>query len=269
MKVKEWLPPVFFKAIRKLRGGQNRYEGSYKAWLDAAALCSGYDSTLILDKVLEATLKVKNGEAVCERDSVLFEKIQYSWPVTAALLWASSRSNGNLNVLDFGGALGSSYYQNRKFISKLRTVSWHVVEQEHFVKVGRNYIEDNVLKFYGSIKESTQVQIPNVVLLSSVVQYLPNLDELLIEINSVNSSVLIFDKTPFIRSADNCICIQHVSKEIYNASYPMWLLSVPKLMDALTNWQMVEDFSTAEGSMVTSYGKEFEFGGYIFDRKHG
>lgn len=44
--------------------------------------------------MLEATLKVKRGEAVFERDSVLFDEIQYSWPVTAALI-----RNGRLHLL--------------------------------------------------------------------------------------------------------------------------------------------------------------------------
>ena len=35
--------------------------------------CNGYDSMMdILEKVLSATLKVKNGESVYERDSVIF-----------------------------------------------------------------------------------------------------------------------------------------------------------------------------------------------------
>ena len=41
-------------------------------------MSSGYDSQLILDKVLTSTLKVKNGEAAYERDSVLFDEIQYA-----------------------------------------------------------------------------------------------------------------------------------------------------------------------------------------------
>ena len=70
----------------------------------------------ILDKVLAATLKVKQGQAVFERDSVLFDEIEYSWPLLAGLMWAAASNGGKLNVLDFGGALGSSYYQNRKFL---------------------------------------------------------------------------------------------------------------------------------------------------------
>jgi putative methyltransferase (TIGR04325 family) len=38
--------------------------------------------------------------------------------------------------LDFGGSLGSSYFQNKKFLDALRLVEWNVVEQENFVATG-------------------------------------------------------------------------------------------------------------------------------------
>lgn len=266
--LKDWLPPVLIKNVHQLRGEKNRFKGDFKNWNEAASVSSGYHDPSILDKVLYAMLKVKNGEAAWERDSVLFDDVEYSWPVTSALLWAAARSNGNLNVLDFGGALGSSYFQHRKFVSKLKSVTWHVVEQKHFAESGRAYIEDEILKFFDSIEDSLTVQVPNVILISSVAQYLQNIDNLLSKINAVNSSVLIFDKTPFIEASESSICIQHVPNQIYNASYPMWLLSATKLIEALTNWQVIESFTNTEGRIVTDAGKEFEFGGYIFDRKH-
>ena len=59
--------------------------------------------------------KVKNGEAVYERDSVLFDEIQYSWGLLAGLEKAALEHDGKLCVLDFGGSLGSTYYQNKQF----------------------------------------------------------------------------------------------------------------------------------------------------------
>ena len=56
---------------------------------------------------------------VYERDSVLFDTIRYSWPLLSDLLRAASEDQNHLSVLDFGGSLGSSYYQNRVFLSHL------------------------------------------------------------------------------------------------------------------------------------------------------
>ena len=91
---------------------------------------------------------VKRGEAVFERDSVIFDKVQYAWPVTAGLMWVAARNGGRLSVLDFGGSLGSSYFQNREFLAYLPNVRWSVIEQAHFVKAGRKHIQDERLVFY-------------------------------------------------------------------------------------------------------------------------
>ncbi len=116
---RDWFPPAVVRLIRRGRGPQQdgglRFEGDFATWEEASAQCAGYDAEDILAKVLAATLKVKSGEAACERDSVLFDDIEYAWPVLAGLMWAAARNGGKLNVLDFGGALGSSYFQNRKF----------------------------------------------------------------------------------------------------------------------------------------------------------
>jgi putative methyltransferase (TIGR04325 family) len=266
--IKNWFPPALWRVARHLRGKGIRFEGNYKTWEEAAALCTGYDAESILDKVLEATLKVKRGEAAFERDSVIFDEIQYSWPVTAALMWAAARNNGELHVLDFGGSLGSSYFQNRKFLSSLKAVSWHVVEQDHFVDKGKVFIEDGVLEFYTSIEESVKAVSPNVILLSSVAQYLPNPQWLFGQINSIEADILLFDRTPFTAEYENTICIQNVPGDIYKASYPMWLLSRNNLLGQLSNWKVRESFASAEGHLISAAGLKFEFSGYIFERIH-
>lgn len=265
---KALLPPALLRVVRHLLGSGIRFEGRYKTWEEAAALSTGYDAGSILDKVLEATLKVKRGEAVFERDSVLFDEIEYSWPVTAALMWAAARNNGNLHVLDFGGSLGSGYFQNRKFLSRLKAVSWHVVEQAHFVEKGKRFIEDDVLIFYPSIEESVKAASPNVILLSSVVQYLPKPQWLFDLINSIEADILIFDRTPFTAAPQNTICIQHVPSYIHKASYPIWLLSRNELLGQLSNWKLHESFACPEGSVISGAGIAFEFSGYIFERIH-
>jgi len=266
--IKDWLPPAVMRALRSSSSGGIRFEGNYATWEEAAAQCTGYDAEHILAKVLEATLKVKRGEAAYERDSVVFDEIQYAWPVTAALMWAAAQSGGRLDVLDFGGALGSSYFQNRKFLSQLKAVSWHVVEQAHFIDKGKKFIEDDILKFHTAIEESVKAISPNVILLSSVAQYLPCPEFLFNQINSIDADILVFDRTPFTDAPLDTICIQHVPSDIYKASYPMWLLSRVKLLGQLSNWRVHESFASPEGSVTSDAGIEFDFSGYIFERIH-
>ncbi len=51
------------------------FKGEYPDWTMAQKASFGYDSEIILNKTKAALLKVKNGEAVYERDSLLFDKI--------------------------------------------------------------------------------------------------------------------------------------------------------------------------------------------------
>ena len=104
--LKYYIPPILYDAIDKLLNYKYGWKGNYKTWQAALDNSSGYDSDLILQKVKDATLKVKKGEAVYERDSVLFDEIEYSWPLLSGLMLAAAKRNGELNVLDFGGSLG-------------------------------------------------------------------------------------------------------------------------------------------------------------------
>ncbi len=62
------------------------WSGNYASWEEASKISSGYGEQKILDKVKEAILKVKNKEAVYKRDSVIFDHVQYSWPLLSNLL---------------------------------------------------------------------------------------------------------------------------------------------------------------------------------------
>lgn len=96
-------------------------------------------------------LKVKNGEAVYKRDSVLLDKIHCSFPVLAGLLATVFANKGNLSVLDFGGSLASSYYQCRGFLSDLKSLRRSIVEQPKFLECGKELFESEELKFYYDI----------------------------------------------------------------------------------------------------------------------
>lgn len=265
--LKRWMPPILLEALLNLRGRRIRFEGDFSTWEDATKLSSGYDAESILHNVLKAALKVKNGEAAFERDSVIFDSIQYSWPLTAALMWAAARNGGVLNVLDFGGSLGSSYFQNRLFLASLNSLSWSIVEQPHFVRAGNLYISDGILCFYRSIEEALEINQPNIILLSSSIQYIPNPDNLLFLLNSIDSSVLVFDRTPFHSGVEHKLCLQNTPSTIYESSYPMWILSRKKVISELDRWMLFENFSSPDSRAKSQRGLEFEFSGMIFGRE--
>ena len=245
----DFAPPIVLRAIRRMRVVHPHFEGDYTSWEVASEKCSGYNSENILVKVLEATLKVKSGDAVFERDSVLFDEIEYAWPVLSGLMWAAARNGGKLNVLDFGGSLGSSYFQNRKFLQGLPEVYWNIVEQAHYVRAGQEHIQDDHLRFYPTIDACLAENKPNVVLLSSVLQYLPNPTSVLNMIIKTQANTLILDRTPYVNNGVRpSIKIQTVPPEIYSASYPCQFLNEYELIAELKkkNYSLLETFDSLD-----------------------
>ena len=263
---RDWLPPVLARWFRQVRGGGIRFEGDFATWAEANRHCTGYDAEEILAKVLASTLKVKHGEAATERDSVLFDQIEYAWPVLAGLMWAAARTGGRLNVLDFGGALGSSYFQNRKFLQSLPDVRWNVVEQPHYVDEGRKYIQDEQLRFYKTIVECLSENQPNVILLSSVLQYLESPADLFSELNKVGALCLVVDRTPFTLHEKDKLVVQKVPTTIYSASYAMWIFSLSEFEKLLAeNWSLVAPNISPEGYVRTTNDSEFSFQGMLLE----
>ncbi len=270
----------FLRMLRRLRAlrrllpfGQSGrahewFTGDYATWEEARSQCSGYDAPAILEKVRDALLKVKNGEAVYERDSVLFDKVEYSLPLVAFLLYVSSASNGELNIVDYGGSLGSTYFQNRKFLNRLKKVNWSIVEQSHFVACGRNEFEDESLAFFESIEGCKDTRKPNCLLLSSVLPYLDDPKKHLRAMLDHNFEFIILDRTPFLMDGSpDRLTIEHVPDEIYKASYPAWFFNYESFIDLVgQKYELFENF--AGNDTQTLPNATVKYLAMMFIRKH-
>src|SRR5262249_46107681 len=112
------------------------HSGDYPSWETAFSLCTDYRPEYE-ERVKPATLAVLNGEAEHPRDGLVFDKIPYSWRLLSALILCAALDRGLLEVLDFGGALGVTSLQNRRFLDRLPSVMWHIVERDGYVEFGK------------------------------------------------------------------------------------------------------------------------------------
>ena len=265
--IKKFVPPLFIDVYSKLTKINIKpkygWFGNYSSWEEASLLCEGYDSKIILEKVKSALLKVKNCEAVYERDSVLFDHIQYSWALLATLLKIGVE-NGKLHIVDFGGSLGSSYFQNKDFLAVIDDIQWNIVEQSHFVDVGKAEFEDDHLKFYYSIDECLEQIQCDVLLLSSVLQYLESPFSYIEQILMNNFKYIIIDRTAFTLSVQSFITVQRVPPEIYSASYPCWFFNEDSLLDI---FQKKYDLQYSFNALDSSNLPNTYFKGFVFKRK--
>lgn len=263
--IKGFLPSVALAFLRRIRG-KSVFSGNYASRVEALQHSTGYDSDLILNKVTNSMLQVKQGHAKYERDSVLFDEIQHPFPLLAGLLRAAVEGGGHLNVLDFGGSLGSSYFQTRDFLAGVSNLQWSIVEQENFIRQGRQHFQSDVLHFYFSIEQCLQEHRPNVVLLSSVLQYLDDPYRWLDLIMDVDAEYIIIDRTPLSGLSGDRLCVQKVPPEIYPASYPCWILSERKICSHMqTFYDLNLIFDSADGAGIVD-DLPFAFKGMIWKR---
>ena len=227
--------------------GSIRFTGDYKSWEEAEKASTGYSAPEILEKTRAAALKVKAGDAQFERDSVAFDNPQYEFPLLAGLLRAGVAANGRLSVLDFGGSLGSTYFQSRKLLSTVRDLHWSVVDQPSQVACGRNDFANEQLHFYPTIADCLSEQQPNVILLSNVIQYLPRPYQFLEEVVQLKIPFVIVERVPFGSAGRDRLTVQHVPSSIYNASYPAWLLSERTFRSILEKcYELICDYPASE-----------------------
>jgi len=242
-KLKNYIPDSLKIKLKNLfiNSIHHGWSGDYTSWEKAKKKCSGYDNSIIVNKVKDAALKVKKGEAKFERDSVLFDEIYFFEPIVNAL--NSSVKNNKLHVCDFGGSLGSSYFQFKEQFKNLTELNWTVVEQEHFVEIGRNEIAFENLFFQKTIDEALKTQTNQLLLLFSVLQYIPNAHELIKKLIPFKFEYIIIDRTAFIERPNDRIAIQVVPPDIYEASYPCWFFNEENFLNLfLSEYNILNEF---------------------------
>lgn len=250
--IKELIPPIF---IRLYRSGTSKYGwfGNYHNWEEAQKQSEGYDSGKIVNKVKDSTLKVKKGEAAFERDSVLFYEREYEWPLLSALLWIAVKNNGKLRIIDFGGALGSTYFQYNQILTPIKDLQWNIVEQESFYLMGKSNFEDSVLKFFPDIESCLAQSEINALLLGCVLPYIKEPFALLEQIFSYNIPNLIIDRMPFITGPQDRLTVQKVPPQIYEASYPAWFFGYDKFIDFISKkYAIVAEYNCNDKANIES-----------------
>ncbi len=230
----QMLPPFAYRAaavaFHRARHDATLFSGTYANWDEVAAVASGYDSTDILEKARAAMRVTRADPDVFERDSVILPQPEYSFPALAALLWVASQRKDGLDIVDFGGSLGSSYFQFRRFLTKVNPLRWAVVEQPHFVQCGQEEFADDVLSFHHQIDDALGIQRRDILFASSVLQYLPDPHSFVANLARFDFEYILLDRTAFHEGREDRLTLQHNPTAIYRASYPAWFFAEARFL---------------------------------------
>lgn len=228
------------------------FDGNYDSWVDACKHSDGYSQKNILQKTHQTCLLLRDNKIKGERDSVAFDTPQISFHLLSALYYAYSIV-GKLNIIDFGGSLGSTYLQHRKLFPISCIEKWVIVEQESYVDLGQKNYADDVLCFESKIPKLIERK-NNFFIFSSVLQYVENPYKLIREITDLNSQYMFIEKTFFSSDDNNYLTIQNVREPIYKASYPAWHLSKAMILSEITNFKNVFEFDN-DTSIIYDFGQ--------------
>jgi len=263
-----WVPPRLREIVRLRRHGRLGLTELYPTWDAAKRQSAGYDEAHILAMVDEATNRARSSEgALFERDGYLFDHPVTPYPVVACLLRASAVRGGKLSVLDFGGSLGSSYYQCRSLLSALQELHWTVVEQAHFVARGQEAYETGELHFRATIEDAAAVHPPDVILFSSVLQYLDDPDDILTRAARLGPAAVLIDRTPEGDRPTDAYTIQVVPESIVQARLAFRIFGKDRLARLLAPaYVRVVEFDTTDPDMQAD-DQTVRFRGSFFERR--
>jgi putative methyltransferase (TIGR04325 family) len=218
---RQWLPkPLRIWWRRHFR--RRVFHGDYPDWAAACAVAQGYDDPGASARVVAAAHAVRAGQAVWDRDGVLFHEPRAHEPLVAALRRAAVAAGGGLDVVDFGGGMGSTWWQHREALREFR-VSWRVVERAMFVETGQREFSDAALSFHPTLAAAQAAGPVQVILLSSVLPYVADPHALLREVAAWRAPHVIVDRTPFIAGGRDRVVVQSAPRELGGGSYPCWL----------------------------------------------
>lgn len=236
-------------AERVARRGVTRFDDSYPTWADATRATDPADWAEVADRVVAAMAAVRAGHAAFERDGIAVQQPDFRWPVLALLLRQAIRDGGSLRVLDYGGSLGSFYWQHAEQFADV-DLRWAVVEQSAFVERAGQEDLDPVTMHATMAAAAAEIS-PTVVLLSSVLQYLPDPYAVLRDAAETGARCLILDRTTVTDLPDDRPSVQTVPGSLYRAQYPAWLLSEERLRSDLPGWQVTASFPGLEPDAIS------------------
>lgn len=251
------------RLIKKLLGINTsvvQWKGEYNSWESAKKSSTGYDSDAIFSAVVDAVDQAEKEDDWFERDGTVIKSGIVNTPfLTGFLLAMKEASATSPTVLDFGGGLGSVFNQHKRFLKDFPDLTWNIIEQGKFIEIGQEKYTSETLRFYNSISDYSNVEgATDLVLISSVLQYLEKPYDVLNELMALNPKYIIVDLSVISDDlAKDTIAIQHIGKAIYGkeVSYPCWFFNKQNLMKQFKDkYQIIIDQDSYLG--VINHGNQ-------------
>ncbi|QDU79194.1 hypothetical protein Pla110_08990 [Polystyrenella longa] len=249
--LRSWLPPALLRWRRRWNPNLIRFTGDYPNFETALADASGYDSELIQKRVIDAQRQVRAGKGLFAQDGVVIDSACPPLRLLSVLYHLGlEKDSKSISVIDFGGALGSTYDRCRHAAPVDLKFDWTIVEQPALIQAGRDDFTTSELKFSPSIEERLAQGPVDLLLLSGVLPYLQEPFSFLRMIANTEIPWIVIDRTPLLFQKCNRLTLQHVPASIYGSpqSYPAWFLDHNELCDILSShYEIISQHPSGDG----------------------
>ena len=237
--------PLFVYERIKAHRSPIKYEYGFKDWADAKAASIGYSEQSILQKVSNHTDLMVKSKTGWVRDGFYFEEVQINFEILSFLTLHSTRVQP-LRVIDFGGGLGTTFFQNRDILNKFGIkVCWNIIEQPNFVAEGKLILDSFPnLHFFESLSEAS-ITASDLVIFSSVLEYIEDSYHFLEEITRLENKPLgiLIDRSPIDLVDHEKYVVQNVDDSIHRAKLPLRILGQDRIVEILSDdYELLTDW---------------------------
>jgi putative methyltransferase (TIGR04325 family) len=232
----DWLLPPKIKVL--VRVLLSRFIGFTKieSWESAVRKSSGYESVNVVEPVVAAARRVQN-----DSESSTFSNSRYQ-QIAAAMLYCISQGRFNtgepVRVLDVGGG-GADYFHHFQTFAPQINFDWTVLETPAMAEAMSNEFGQNLSNLRWTSSTENTNEIYDVVLCSSVFQYVKNPVELLATLVS-KSGFLIVNRIPLVDSSEHFIAVQRIISNGKRVSYPVHFFAEKKFLKEMSQYGDVE-----------------------------
>ncbi len=174
---------------------------------------------------------------------------------------ASAQLQTTIRVLDIGGGLGEYFFLLEKIVPSL-TVHWTIVETSAVCELAIRSVPAQTNLVWTDSVDHAEGNF-DIVLMSSVIQYVENPYELL-NIGIEKSNFLILNRCPLTESKKGVVCIQRPGFFESKGSYPVHMLSEAQLInhlrgqgEILSRWLVPEDVAIVRFKKIVNQGLTF------------
>lgn len=216
--IRGFIPPIIMD-FYKIRSGRYEIHGNYKTWDEAKKASTPYFTDYEKIGELDGKFEEGNGQEI------------WAWPLFSMIQLAAIENGNKVNVLDFGGGLGSSYFMLKKLLSVINSVNWSVVDLPDVVDYGKKHLEDDRLAFFNTIEEAKEKHDFNVLTIGSVLLYLDEPYQLVSDLVIHDFDYIVIDRTPFLPGNGERYMIQEVPRYLGGGIRALRLLSENSFMD--------------------------------------